>query len=53
MVGFEIHELVVEETVSTDVILKVARIQGQLDREFVIGVRAVDDTATSKDNIFF
>lgn len=46
-VGFEITEVEVEETVNSSVVATVTVLQGQIDSEFVIGVQAVNKTATS------
>ena len=46
VVGFEAVEMTAEETLTFGVIATVALFQGQTEREFVVGVRALNGTAT-------
>ena len=46
MVGFEAVEITAEETLQFGVIATVPFFQGQAEREFIIGVRILNGTAT-------
>ena len=46
VVGFEVVEMTAEETLPFAVIATVALFQGQTEREFVVGVRTLNGTAT-------
>lgn len=51
VVGFEAVEITAEETLGFLAIATVALFQGQVEREFVVGVRMLNGTATGELNI--
>ena len=46
--GFEVAELSVEETTTSEIPVQVVLLQNQADREITIGVRTVDGSAKGK-----
>ena len=48
VVGFEVAELSVEETTTSEISVQVVLLQNQADREVTIGVQTVDGSAKGK-----
>lgn len=46
LVGFEEIEIVIEETLTRQLAVSVLVLQGQADREFIVSVQTLADTAT-------
>ena len=48
VVGFDVAEVYVEETITPEISIQVVLLQNQADREITIGVRTVDGSAKGR-----
>ena len=45
VIGFEVDELTIEETLASDASIQVVLLENNADRRFTVGVQTVDGTA--------